>query len=319
MRGSINDDRRFFDLTATISESPDYIFYHRLDRLALTLLPRWGTVRIGRQAVTWGNGLIFNPMDLFNPFAPTDVERDYKVGDDMIAVQTNSGQKVNIHFLYVPRRDPQSGSVETDQSSLAGKLHVGWRTAEFDIMAAKHYQDNIVGIGSTGYLGAAAWRLDATWTFLNEESSSDDYLSLVANMDYSWMWWQKNFYGFLEFFYCGLGEDNYTKAVNHPDILERLTRGELFTLGKRYLSGTIQLELHPLFNLFLTGVHNLSDPSGIIQPWAIWNTAPNFEITFGGMIYYGGKNTEYGGFRIPNTDFLYQAPDSVYLWLTYYF
>jgi hypothetical protein len=22
--------------------------------------------------LTWGNGMLFNPMDLFNPFAPTD-------------------------------------------------------------------------------------------------------------------------------------------------------------------------------------------------------------------------------------------------------
>ena len=42
------------------------------------MLPRWGVVCVGRQAVTWGNGLIFNPMDLFNPFSPVDIERDYK-------------------------------------------------------------------------------------------------------------------------------------------------------------------------------------------------------------------------------------------------
>ena len=33
-------------------------------------------------------------------------------------------------------------------------------------MGTRHYEDYVVGIGSTGYLKDAAWRCDATWTFL---------------------------------------------------------------------------------------------------------------------------------------------------------
>jgi hypothetical protein len=80
--------------------------------------------------------------------------------------------------------------------SLAGKLHFARGTADFDLMTAIHYEDTVIGFGSAGYLGDAAWRLDAVWTFLRE-----DYLSLVANMDYSWVWRERNFYGFLEFFF----------------------------------------------------------------------------------------------------------------------
>jgi hypothetical protein len=80
----IDDDRRLLDMTKVVSENDSHITYHRIDRLALTLLPEWGTARVGRQVITWGNGFLFNPMDLFNPFAPTDIERDYKIGDDMV-------------------------------------------------------------------------------------------------------------------------------------------------------------------------------------------------------------------------------------------
>jgi len=314
----VSDDRRLMDLTATIEETDDYILYHRLDRLALTLLPPWGTVRIGRQAVTWGNGLLFNPMDLFNPFAPTDIERDYKVGDDMALVQVATGNVGSLQLLYVPRRDPADDNVKWNQSSLASKLHVSAGTIELDLMAAHHYSDQVVGIGSTGYFKAAAWRLDALWTILNE-SDADSYLSLVANMDYSWVWWRKNVYGFLEYYHNGLGETDYTAALSDPDLLKRLERGEIFTLGRDCVSGHIRVELHPLFNVALTATTNLADPSGFLQPYAIWDVFQNFQITAGGSIFYGDEGSEYGGFRLPGAAVTTHPADSAFVWLSYYF
>ena len=319
--GPLNDDRRLMDLTWTMHEDSQYILYHRFDRLSLTLLPKWGAVTIGRQAVTWGNGLVFNPMDLFNPFAPTDIERDYKVGDDMISAQINLGTTGDVHFLYVPRRNPRRDTVQWNHSSLAGKFHTTWGTTEFDIMVAKHYEDAVFGIGSTGYLGGAAWRIDGIWTILNDTRGKDYYFSLVANMDYSWVWFSKNFYGFVEFFYSGIGEDNYSypEALLDQDIVERLARGELFTLGKTYLSGHLRVELHPLFNAYLTVINNLADPSGAVQPYIVWDVLQDVQVTLGGNIYYGRKGTEYGGIRIPFTPFLVRGNDSVFLWMTYYF
>jgi hypothetical protein len=62
----------------------------------------------------------------------------------------------------------KENKVESDQASLAGKLHFASGTTEFGVMGSKHFEDNVVGIGSTGYLGDAACRLDGTWTFLED-------------------------------------------------------------------------------------------------------------------------------------------------------
>ncbi|MGA7827163.1 MAG: hypothetical protein WCA04_05860, partial [Geobacteraceae bacterium] len=133
------DDRRLMDLTSVISENDDLVLYHRIDRLVLTLKPDWGVVRVGRQAVTWGNGLLFNPMDLFNPFAPTDIEREYKIGDDMVSLQTPLGGSGNLQVLYVPRRNPATSRLAWESSSLAAKYHFPVASNEFDLMAARHY------------------------------------------------------------------------------------------------------------------------------------------------------------------------------------
>jgi len=123
----------------------------------------------------------------------------------------------------------------------------------------------------------------------------------------------------VEFFYSGIGEDNYTEALFDQDILERMARGELFTLGKTYLSGHLRVELHPLFNCYLTVINNLADPSGVVQPRAVWDVLQDVQVTVGANIYYGREGSEYGGFRIPFTPFVARGNDSAFLWVTYYF
>jgi len=317
--GPPRDRRRLMDLTSTIDESDDYSFYHRLDRLYFTVMREWGALRLGRQAITWGNGLLFNPMDLFNPFSPSDIEREYKSGDDMVSLQWSPGETVNVQYLFVPRRDPLTGDIEWDQSSLAGKVHFARGVTECDAMVAAHYDDTIFGIGSAGYVSDAAWRCDAVYTFLDRRDTSDDYLSLVANIDYSWVWWKKNFYGYVEYYFNGLSHDRYRDANANRNMFERIDRGELFVLGRNYVSGHIRVELHPLCNMYMTVITNLNDHSGAVQPRVVWDVATNVRLTAGGNIFYGGDDTEYGGFRIEGIDYLCAPSESAYLWLAWYF
>ena len=312
----LNDDRRLVDLTDTIKDKDSWFLVQRLDRLYLALMGDRFSLRIGRQAITWGNGFVFNPMDLFNPFPPTAIDREYKAGDDMINAQAGLQEYGDLQLLYVARRNPDNENVEVDQASLAGKWHFAMGSAEIDAMAARHYEDYVAGAASRGYLGDTAWRLDATWTFLKD---GGDYLSLVSNLDYSWVWFHKNFYGFIEYYYNGLGKKNYGKALLDPPISERLARGEIFVLGQNYLSGHVQVELHPLFKLTLTSINNVEDPSGIIQPYATWDIMQDLQMTAGIVIPYGKDGTEFGGFKLPGTDLRNRPPNSAYLWLIYYF
>ena len=320
----LKDDGRFMDLTDTIKDSDRYILAQRLDRLNFTYTSSWGFVRIGRQAVTWGNGLIFNPMDLFNPFPPADIQRDYKVGDDMVLAQIRLPKSSDLQLLYVVRRDPDTHNLEEDQNSLAGLLHFPVGTTEFNMMATRHYDDYVAGFGSSGIWGGAAWRLDATATFLSDGKgeNTQNYLSGVANIDYAWIWWGKNFYGLLEYYYNGLGESDYPGALSNPAITKRLNRGELFVLGKNYLSAEIQVELHPLFTVFLTSINNVQDPSGFLQPRAVWNITQNLDMIIGTNIFWGDNGqpgSEFGGFIIPGTNIHSRSPNSAYLWFNYYF
>ena len=87
LSGLPNDDRRLFDLTSIITESREDALLHRVDRLWLGYTSEKAVLRFGRQALSWGNGLFYAPMDLVNPFDPAAIDTEYKAGDDMLYLQ----------------------------------------------------------------------------------------------------------------------------------------------------------------------------------------------------------------------------------------
>ena len=123
----------------------------------------------------------------------------------------------------------------------------------------------------------------------------------------------------MEFYYSGIGDDEPDRSLEDEDLSERLARGELFNLGRYYLAQEMRIELHPLVNFFATNITNLEDPSGFVQPRFVWDMADAWRLTVGGINYYGGDDTEYGGFRISNAPFKFQPADAVYAWLSWYF
>ncbi len=326
------DERRLFDLTTT-DEGSQYRATERIDRLVLSWHPDWGSVRVGRQALTWGDGLLFNPMDLFNPFSPSDVEREYKLGDDMVSVQIADVAGGELQLLGVPRRDPATGDVAWDQSSFAAKLHrgvpgTGGRLSG-DLLLARHYGRTVLGAGASGGVGGGIWRANAVWTDLDRTEGIEGgggFVTAVANVDRSWVLAGRNAYGWVELYYDGLGESDAARALDDPALVERLARGELFTLGRRYADAAANLEIGPLLNLWVTTLRNLDDGSGLVQPRLVWNATQDLEITVGADLSYGGRGSELGGLVVPGLPAapgemppVLASPDRVYLWASWYF
>lgn len=315
----VSDERRLFDLTSTLHNGNTSLIYHRLDRAFFSLSPSWGEIRLGRQAVTWGHGFTFNPMDLFNPFSPTDLERDYKTGDDLALIHFPV-KSLDVDLIYVAHRDPSTDSTGIEESSMGAKVHTYTGGVETDLMVARHYEDIVTGIGTAGTLKNAAFRLDLTGTFLHEDSRGRSfYLSAVANIDYSWVWFNKNLYGYVELYYNGLSENDYSKELTDPAVADRIERGELFALGRWYACANLSLEVHPLINAYITPIVNLHDGSGAILPRLVYDFSDNIRITLTALLNWGGKETEYGGYTIPGTQFYTCPADTISTWITWYF
>lgn len=313
-----NDENQLFSLTKIISEGDDYIIYHRLDRLFLAHEGGLGNFSIGRQALTWGNGLLFNPADLINPFAPSDIIRDYKIGSDMVLYQNGFDLISDLQLVIVPRTS-EGDDLNYDQSTYGLKTRVSGEYGDLDIYVMKNYDDPVLGGGFSTYLGSGVLRSDLTWTYLEEDSEMQSFLSGVLNYDRSWTWAGRNWYGFIEFYYNGLGEANPLDALQKESLTERLRRGEIFVTGNYYLDALLQYEAHPLVNLLVTVIYNLEDNSVLLQPRLNWEVSQCFELLLGVNVSEGPSGSEFGELVNPEDGTILGNPSQAYLIATYFF
>jgi hypothetical protein len=315
--GLPDDELRLFNLTDEIADDPRLAAVQRLDRLSIGHTSPGQVIRFGRQAVSWGNGLVFHPFDFVNPFSPVVIDKEYKTGDDMLYGQWTLAAGGDIQAILLPRRDAQTHDVEGEESTGAVKLRQRIGIVDVDVLAARHYDENVAGLGVVTGIRGAVWRLDVEYTDLPDENG---VWSAVTNLDTSWTWGGKNVYGYIEYFRNGFGETRRADYVTPNDeLFARLERGELFTLARDYAAAGMQIELTPLFNLHVNVIRNLNDSSHYAQLRGVYDWQQNLQLMAGLDVPYGERGSEFGGIPVPGLA-AYSAPGRlVYARLAYYF
>lgn len=317
--GLPNDDRRWLDLTDVIKESGDTALLHRLDRLWLGYSTDNTVIRFGRQALSWGNGLFYAPMDLVNPFDPSTIDTEYKNGDDMLYAQFLQENGNDVQAAVVVRRDLTTGDVETDAATIAVKYHGFSGDYEYDILVAESYGDPVLGFGFGRALGGAVWSADVVLT----DTSNNTYLQLVTNLSYSWTWQGKNMSGVLEYHFNGFGQDgdDYDPAslLANPDLLSRLSRGQLFTLGRHYLAGTVTVELTPLWTIAPVLLANIGDPSALLQLTTNYSLGDNLTLLGNVNLPVGPNASEFGGIESSVPGLYLSTGPGVFAQIAWYF
>ena len=287
-----DDQNRLFDLTARLHEGNPYTITHRLDRLHLTHTSEQTVFRLGRQAISWGNGLVYNPMDFFNPFDPTSIDKEYKTGDDMLYGQYLFDSGDDFQAVWVERRD-DDGDRTGEVSSVAAKYHLFLEDYEFDFLLSRHFDQQVLGLGGVANVGGAVWRGDIVST----EADKNRRNSTVLNVSYSWVAFDKNMSGHVELFRSAFGISNadYSPAnlIQKPELITRISRGELFTLGKHYLNASATIELTPLWLFTTTLFTNLDDHSKFVQLLSRHDLQQNLQLLIAANIPSGDRASEF--------------------------
>jgi hypothetical protein len=300
-----NDARRWVDLTWDIEDGSRHQSFHRLDRLALQWQPGDWSITLGRQAVSWGGGIVFQPLDLFSPFSPTVVDRDYKAGDDLLLIDRLLSNGQDLQLLHVVRRDLQ-GHVTDEVSSTAFKWHGYAGAFEFELVGAQHYSERVFGGSLRMPLGQALLRTDVVATEYESVIDGDRewQVSGVLNVDVTFMLGGRNVYVFGEYFHNDWGVDELPASiVELPAPLQvRLERGELFNLMKDYVAVGGSIEWHPLVNHTVTVISNLHDSSHLLQMEVAFDPSDHQSLQFGWLEPLGRAGDEFGGVGLFDTE-----------------
>lgn len=263
--GLPNDDRRLFDLTKVITDGSKHAWLHRLDRFWAGYAGEKVVVRAGRQALSWGNGLYFHPLDLVNPFDPTTIDTEYKTGDDMVYAQYLRDNGDDVQAAAVFRRDPLTGERRSDQGTVAVKYHGFAGENEYDLLVGENLGNTVVGLGAVGSLGGAVVRGDLVVTDTDDETQ----VEFVTNVSYSWTWADRNVSGSAEYYRSGEDQD--------------------------YFAGSLMVEMSPLWMLTPTLISNIDDPSALLQVVTQYSLGDNATFLGSLNLPLGGNGTEFGG------------------------
>lgn len=309
-RGLPGDDYRLFDLTDVIDSGDDSALLQRLDRLWVGYTSEKTVVRFGRQALSWGNGLVFAPMDLVNPFDPAAIDTEYKAGDDMLYLQYLQDNGNDLQASWVLRRDLLSGNVDKDAATMAIKYHGFLGAGEFDVLAARSYGDTVIGLGGSRGLGGAVVSADLVIT----DTDDDTYVQFVTNLMYSWTWADRNMSGVLEYYFNDFGGD-----LANPDLLARLLRGELFASARHYVAANLLVEMSPLWTLRPTVLCNVEDPGALFQLVTTYSLGDNLTFLASANVPLGPQGTEYRGIESPLDGRYLSRNASLFAQLAWYF
>ncbi len=257
-------------------------------------------------------------MDIFNPFDPAAVDKEFKTGDDMIYGQVLQNNGNDFQGVMVFRRDPITGDVESDQGSLAFKYHHMGSSFEIDALAAQHYGDTLLGVGANLSVGGAVLRGD----LVVADTADGTIPSLTASYSRSWIWGGKNVSGLVEYFYNGFGQSDgcYSPIclADNPELYKRIARGELFNLGQHYLAVSAMIEVSPLFLLTPNVFINLQDPSALAQLVFQNDLHENLQLWSAVNIPVGSDGTEFGGAASGIPELYLSAGPSVSVQLVWY-
>lgn len=308
-----------FDLSDTFIDGKRFSATQRIDRLSVSYTSTHLVIRLGRQALTWGSGLVFHPMDLFDPFAPNAIDTEYKPGADMLYAQYLFDDGSDLQFVAVPRPARLHGSPDSNESSFALHYHRAIGDFQTTWLLARDRRDIVTGIGVNGSLGGATWNVEIVPTFVR---NGPTLTSAVANISDATKLLGRDATLFVEYYRNGFGD-----SARHYDLIDlseplivRIFRGQMFVTGRDYLAAGAQLQWTPLLEIDPTLIVNLDDRSFYAVAQATYSLRENLNLVAGAQIPAGPRRTEFGGIAlIGAAPPFYEHPATFYVQLRRYF
>lgn len=287
----------YWNLSKSLTSGGRHTASMFVDRLRLSYRSEDWRFMIGRLPVSWGRGIVYQPLDVFNAYPPTAIDREFKPGNDSLVLERLFGNGAELQFLSTLRDHDSTSSDNASTHVLKGYFSSGEN--EFDIILGQHWGETIAGMSIASPLGPFLVRTDIVLTC--EDLGSCTY-SAVANIDYSFGLMGGLVYTFAEYFYNGFGvSSRHKKTANLPPrLLEGIQRGEIFAFGKHLIATGASVTWHPLWNQSLSLLVNANDHSFLVQSNVSYIPTDNINLTLGFRILVGDTNEEFGAIELDN-------------------
>lgn len=262
----------------------------RTARLNVTASAPGMDLTVGRQAVAFGNGLFFTPLDLISPFTPSQIDNEYKPGVDALRVDGYWGTTGRVTAVTAYAGDwTYDGTI----SAVYGQGTVG--VTDIGGFLGAIYGDTVIGTTLASGVGPVGLHADATYTLPNDDAE-DPFVRAVGGATY------------LPTPTTTLSGELYLQTFGGSDpseylevaLSERFSRSEVWSLGRTYAALAVGQQITPIIQSNVGLVMNLEDPSMLVAPSLAWSAGNNTSVSVGAYVGIGerpdlaGLNSEFG-------------------------
>lgn len=262
------------DLTWVASDDDDTLLVRgRTDRLAATVHVPHVDVTVGRQPISFGSGLFFQPMDLVNPFLPATVDSEYKPGVDAIRVDGYAGTSGQITVVAAA-----AGELDDRGAVFAatGRGTVG--VTDLQGFVGEVHGDEVVGASVISAIGPVGVHGDVTFTLPADPDAEDPFVRAVIGAD-GRPHARVSLAG--EVYLQTFGEADASDYLGLYLTSKRFQRGEVWAAGQVYAAVSASYEVTPLVAVQGAGIGNLRDPSALVFASLSWSVSDESSLAAG--------------------------------------
>ena len=263
-------------------DDTDLFLQGRTDRLFAQATVGKNTLRLGRQAISFGHGMVFNPMDLVQPFSIATIDNEYKAGIDALRIERYFGMTGQITGVVA-----YSGSwdIEGMTAVLNASNTFGW--TDVCIFTGLVRSDRVIGTGVATSIGAVGLHTDFTVTVPDPEAESveDPFARVTAGA-----FWRPFTSSSVtaEYYYQSLGASDSNQYLTFAQS-DRYARGELWVMGQHYASLAWAQEITPLSSGTVAFIANVVDQSALLSPSWTLSVSDEVQLVAGGYVGIGER------------------------------
>lgn len=282
-----------FDLSHTLLADSDTLVTNTIDRFWISYSSPSFFAKVGRQAITWGSGLVFHPADIVAPFSPSAIDTSYKPGADMVYLQYLFESGADIQAIAVPRAEAMGGPIAFSNSTYAIRGRNTFGQIDASLMFARDRGDSVASVSLSGPLGGASWNAEVVgW----ELASGERFPSWVANISNFSSIGEVNVSYFAEVFHNGFGVAPSTAVADLPaSLTKRMANGQVFYAGTNFLALGAQFQLSPDLMVAPNTIVSMADQSSLSTLAINYTIDDNTNIVFSYFHPIGASGTDFGG------------------------
>ncbi len=256
-----------------------YAGVHQLDRLAVDLTVSRVHLVVGRQAIGFGRGVLFSAVDVFSPFTPLQIDREWRRGLDAARVDVRLTDKISIDGTLVR-------SSTWDASAAVGRARGYFGLVDVELLGGWRAGDGFVGLSSSGAVKGA--EVHGEVAAFRPKGPGPWVWKGVAGVSYDFRLW-RGLNVVVEYHYSGFGLNPPADltTLGGGDFLTRLSRGDMQILGQHAAAVVASTDVSDDARVSLTGLVDPSDGSGLAAPAVVWDFSERASVEAGAYMAWG--------------------------------